>query len=929
MNATDRGARWWRFDFHTHTPASPDYGKGPEQAALREHAPKEWLLDFMRNEIDCVAVTDHNTGAWIDRLKDANDSLTKQKPDGFRPLFLFPGVEITVNGGAHVLAIFDPLKGTSEIDALLGAVGFPMTKRGRTDSCAGASAEHTVRTIRDHGGLAIAAHVEREGGIFRDLHGATLKALLEAGNLSAIEVIDGSAGKPSTYAEGNWQLAEVVGSDAHHPTGSDSQHHPGDRFTWVKMGQPSLDGLRLALLDGKELSILRSDEAARDPNQEPPLNIESVEITDARYMGRGQPARAFFSPRLTAVIGGRGTGKSTLIEMMRLVMRRERDLPQELVPEFKRFARVPSSRAVEGALTGQTGAVITLRREGTRFRVRWSKEGTGPVIEIERADGSWSPDHGEVADRFPVRMLSQKQVLALSRDAEALLRLIDDAEAVGGARRAGRREEKEKEFRSKRSEARSLEARLAQRERLAGELSDVNRRIALFEEEGHAAVLRQYQVFVRQERHFEDRSRALQSGAAAIRDLAADVAPDDVPAADFNPEAGDDVQAGVALLEQASHRQERAVANLQSEAAALESFARTWENDVRDSRWRRSRDQAARRYDELVARLAAAGVSDPRAYGSLLQRQRALRDDLATLASLEERRETLLAEADAILGAIEADRIELTRTRSAFVVSVLGSSDHVRMRVLPFGSEAGAAERDFRAALSRDDGRLETAILSDGEGDLADLYRDLPTEEADREGALLERIRSLKKKYERLGTGMDAAPGRQHLVNHLRRLTPEQMDQFLLWWPSDGLDVQYRRSRKGPFMPLAQGSPGQKSAAILAFLLSYGNQPIVLDQPEDDLDNHLIYDLIVRQIRENKKRRQLIVATHNPNIVVNGDAELVNSMDHRNGQCVVGDKGTGCLQEPEVRAEVCRVMEGGQQAFEKRYQRLRAESGHA
>lgn len=62
------GARWWKFDFHSHTPASNDYGKGINQDQHKKITPKEWLLSFMRAEIDCVAITDHNSGGWIDLL---------------------------------------------------------------------------------------------------------------------------------------------------------------------------------------------------------------------------------------------------------------------------------------------------------------------------------------------------------------------------------------------------------------------------------------------------------------------------------------------------------------------------------------------------------------------------------------------------------------------------------------------------------------------------------------------------------------------------------------------------------------------------------------------------------------------------------------------------------------------------------------------
>jgi predicted ATPase len=125
------------------------------------------------------------------------------------------------------------------------------------------------------------------------------------------------------------------------------------------------------------------------------------------------------------------------------------------------------------------------------------------------------------------------------------------------------------------------------------------------------------------------------------------------------------------------------------------------------------------------------------------------------------------------------------------------------------------------------------------------------------------------------------------------------------------------------FRSIQEGSPGQKTAALLAFLLSYGKEPIVLDQPEDDLDNHLIYDLIVTQLRNIKQRRQVIVVTHNANIVVNGDAELVVALRARNGQTQIETGGS--LQEKAVRKTICEVMEGGEKAFEQRYRRIALE----
>jgi predicted metal-dependent phosphoesterase TrpH len=127
------GSRWWKFDFHNHTPASDDYGKGPDQAQHKQISHKDWLLNYMQQGIDCVAVTDHNSGAWIDPLKQALQELASEGHPDYRPLYLFPGVEITVQGNIHILAIFGTGKTTSDIDSLLGAVRYRATKGRATD----------------------------------------------------------------------------------------------------------------------------------------------------------------------------------------------------------------------------------------------------------------------------------------------------------------------------------------------------------------------------------------------------------------------------------------------------------------------------------------------------------------------------------------------------------------------------------------------------------------------------------------------------------------------------------------------------------------------------------------------------------------------------------------------------------------------------
>ena len=251
------GARWWKFDLHTHTPASLDYGKGPRQAALRDVTPRDWLLGYMRAGLDCVVVTDHNSGGWIDRLKDALKNLEREGHEDFRPLALFPGVEITANGGVHVLAVLHLGCGSGDVAKLIGAVRYK-GQPGGSDTAAEYSTIEVVEAICEAGGVPILAHVDGPSGAWK-LKGNSLAPLLETDGLFAMEVLDPAHKKPRLYEDRKLNWAEVIGSDSHHPTGAEGSQFPGSRFTWIKMASPCLEGLRLALLDGGDFSLRRSD----------------------------------------------------------------------------------------------------------------------------------------------------------------------------------------------------------------------------------------------------------------------------------------------------------------------------------------------------------------------------------------------------------------------------------------------------------------------------------------------------------------------------------------------------------------------------------------------------------------------------------------------------------------------------------------------
>jgi len=922
------GARWWKVDFHSHTPASEDYGKGPKQAELQQRTPREWLLDYMRAGIDCVAVTDHNSGGWIDELQSALAELEKEEPEGYRPLVLFPGVEISVNGGVHLLAILDPERTTSDVDTLLGAVGFRGAK-GKSDAVTGKAMEDVAKAVEEAGGIPIPAHVDDYCGVFEKTNGdgsfkitgPTLERILACRSIFAMEVVDPEKPKPALYQDRLYQdrkldWTEVLGSDAHHPSGEKGRRYSGSHFTWVKMGEPTLEGLRLALLDG-ELSVRRSDSEPGDPNEHAPSVLESIEISKARYLGQPEPMRFGLNPWLNTIIGGRGTGKSTLVEFLRIALRREEEIPDELEPDFEKYRKVYEYRDDEGLLTPKTRFVVTYRKDGSRFRIQWSESGELDPIEEEREDGSWARAEGEIPHRFPVRIYSQKQIFQLAKAPLALLKIIDDAPEVGRHGWNEKWREEESRFLSLRAKAREIEAGLSDEPRLRGELADVKRKLAIFEEAGHAEVLNGFQRRSRQQRAVERWEEEWADAGARIRSLAAEIVPEPLDGSSLDSAAEEDAELLI-HAKAARGRIEALRQKLDALAQEADEALVQWREERDASSWKQRVDAALGAYENLGEKLAEEGAGDPAAYGELVQRRQIIEQRLEDLAGRREQVDDIRRQAEGSLEQLAELRRELTRRRERFLESVLEGNPHVRIEVLPYGGKE-TVEAELRERLHRESGAFEKDIGTTGgrgRGLIGRIYQ--------KDGepqAIEDNLAAVKSEIRKIATGESTDVRDQRFATHLGKLPPETLDRLDLWFPEDSLDVKYSASNGSQkFRSIREGSPGQKTAALLAFLLSYGEEPLVLDQPEDDLDNHLIYDLIVTQLREVKRRRQLLVVTHNPNIVVNGDAELVIALRPRAGQSQIECRGS--LQEREVRKTICEVMEGGREAFDRRYRRI-------
>ena len=108
-----------------------------------------------------------------------------------------------------------------------------------------------------------------------------------------------------------------------------------------------------------------------------------------------------------------------------------------------------------------------------------------------------------------------------------------------------------------------------------------------------------------------------------------------------------------------------------------------------------------------------------------------------------------------------------------------------------------------------------------------------------------------------------------------------------------------------------------RCTAAIVILLSLGNNPIIIDEPEAHLDSSLIANYLVELIKEKKQQRQIIFSTHNANFVLNGDAELVMKLENNDGRTTIT---AFSIEDLEHRDDLLK-LEGGKEAFKKREQK--------
>lgn len=907
------GARWWKVDFHAHSPASFDFGAAEGKRATGRTSYRDWLLTYMKNGVDVVVVTDHNSHEGIDQAVSELALLRDEQAEDFRELTIITGVELTVDGGYHLLAVFDAGTPSDQVNGLLYRCGYD-AERGSSLGTTKMSFAEAVEEIVGMGGLAIPAHADTAAGLFKhDVRNQN--ELAESKHIVAVEVVTAAGQQKATQF--GWVV--VLGSDAHHLDGSGcpagiEPKFPGSHYTWVKMESPNLLGIKLALSDGPQ-SVVPGRLGDPNPNHFTHAVIDKMIVHHA-----GEESSYRFGPWMNTVIGGRGVGKSTLIELIRLAMGRFTDLPQELQKDNDWYSPERVGRNGGSRFWNDTTTIhIHIRRLNREYKIVWQGSSPDGAHIAVWNDGEWTPEGGSPRDRFPLLVNSQKQIYETARDPQSLLRAIDDQPSVDFPSWKITFDSLAGQYRTQRSELGELAVKISDEDRLRGELSDLAAELEQISRLRDSPEAKEFDRLTKLEQAFNQLEDTASRFERAIESVLSDFATLDTPGAN---EAARQINEDVDDAWEQEHLRRTAISDayaLVKGAAETLSLSRTRWDDAASTSPRKHRVaelQALLNPDPGDSSTDAAGGDINGAYTRLIESKARLESTLAEIDQAKARSERLREESKETLGEIAEHRSILTQRRSD--MASLLSEKGLKLEVLAQADDS-KVEADLRS-LTNKAASFEAVF---GPSGLPSVLEHRLKPGRDQRVILLKSLlKSLRKK------GVDADELAVHNINgidqrffnHLKTLDENRYETDIdLWFPEDFLRVRYQEDGSTSLREIDHGSPGQKTAALLAVILRLSNDPLLLDQPEDDLDNKLISELVVKTLKQIKSNRQVIVVTHNANVVVNADAEHVTVLTHGKTPVI---EAQGSIQAHDVKKSICLIMEGGEPALKARYQRL-------
>lgn len=923
---TDKGAHFHRCDFQVHSPRDLQWKGGQHVTEAERMSYASSLVEACRTQnLGAIAITDHHDMAFMPFVKRAALAETNANGETLpveQRLVVFPGIELTLAVPCQAILILDADFEENRFGAVLTALAINPALDGDAKTAQTERLENiqSLRALKEK--LDEHTWLRDRYIVFPNVTGEGKFSLLRNGMMVKYKempfvggYVDGLVGnlKPGSLsilagkdkAWGNKRTACIQTSDNRREDHADL----GKCTSWIKWAKPTAEALRQACL--AEESRISHDEPKL-----PSLVISAISVSNSQFLG---PIDLAFNPQYNALIGGRGTGKSTILEYLRWALCDQPPVTDD--PDAPNY-QSRRSRLIDNTLKPLGATVdVAITVNDVVHTVRRDSKGGGVMMKVG-ADEMRVCSEAEVRALLPVQAYSQKQLSDVSVRTDELARFITAPI---------------------RSELSQLERRITEKaERIRQTYANRRRQQALSTEIGRRAL---------EARSLQEQADAIRSSLSGLSDQDRELL--NQGKAYVTAEAAVDRWQGD--LRVAATGLSDLYADIEASLKQAEPPPAAPEGDLLKSahlEFTELMTEAKQTVDVLVAKMRAPAEPAPGTpWAEWRLRLQAFRDAYAAAVRRSSADHDRMEQLQSIESQLSAHHKETARLNE-------------ELKFLATAAETYAAERNEWNNLreGRDalyDGQCRKLTESANGAIRAHVKRYADA------GEFVERLRESlsgssvrRERVEGLGEAITAAevPHERwsRIVEDLELLAafdpdqegserrPETPNLSAAGFPAGDLDRIARklstddwlalslveiksepifeyRSRENDYIPFGNASAGQQATALLKMLLNQPGPPLLIDQPEEDLDNPVMQE-IVEQLWRAKQKRQIIFVSHNANLVVNGDAELVAWCDYRKAGDQSGGKvaGEGAIDVPDVREAIKRIMEGGEAAFNLR-----------
>jgi len=869
-----RGSRFFRCALHVNPFAYLKRHNKPTRFTSEEEYNNAIIKTCIDIGIEVIAVTDHYRVAHSANLVHAARAAG---------LHAFNGFEAITKDGVHFLCLFDPDK-DEVLERFIGECGIhnprQLSPTGSKDST------ELLEYAKKWKAVCIAVHVASDGGLLKKLSGQSRVNVWTNPDLLACALPGPATAAPdgirqiieNTNAEHkrDHPLAILNASDVSDP----DKLKDNAASCFLKMSTVSIEAFRQAFLDPVSRIRLHSD-----PDPDP--HAEFIAMTwEGGFL---HDTAVHFNGNLNVLVGGRGTGKSTMIESIRYALGLD-PLGEE--------ARKTHASVIKNVL--RSGTKVTLRVRSHKPSDRhYTIERSVPNPPIVK------DDTGKVLNLSPsdvmpgVEIFGQHEISELAKSPEKrtfLLERFVDRDPTLSTRKSKVRLELEQA----RGRIMNVRREMARLDEQLSALPVLEETQARFRQAGLEERLQERSRLIREERLFLTLEERIDQYRTLHEALAESLPVDSVFVSSKAVKGlpNSDVLSQIAKM----------LATLSGKLKILsEQFGEALAEADRSiidtkSRWKERTTTIEETYEKILRELQKSKIDG----AEFIQ----LRQQIEELRPLTDRMKNLKHD------------LELHNTQRQNLLA-----EWKDVKAFEYRQLETAANRVSRKL----HGRVQVNVtMADDRNPLEKLLREI----GGNLSAAIDRLQkldhlSLPELAELCREGKEALQTRYQLPSGAaERIAQADPELFMcieeLELPST-TEIKLNTAPEGQpanWQTLQELSTGQMATAVLLLLLLESDAPLVIDQPEDDLDNRFITEGVVPIMRQEKRRRQFIFSTHNANIPVLGDAELILGLAAvgiaKEGQARITPQHMASIDSQPVRNLVEEILEGGKTAFEMR-----------